>query len=175
LLHFHMPARRLEKLAASIGADVPFFIQARPARARGIGDRLTPLMRVPSWWLIILYPGFPVSTSWVYKNLRCNLTKSRPNTSISTLLSSAPKFPDLLVNDLEAVTIKRHPRVGLLKETLLELGAEGALMTGSGSSVFGIFGSRVKANNAYRTLRRTNDIQAFLAQVIGRPKELPNR
>jgi 4-diphosphocytidyl-2-C-methyl-D-erythritol kinase len=166
LLDLHFTARELEKLASSLGADVPFFIRARPARARGIGDRLTPLKRVPSCWLIILYPGFPASTAWVYKNLRFNLTKSHPDISIVTLLRSAPKFADLLVNDLEAVTIKRYPRVGLLKETLMELGAEGALMTGSGSSVFGIFGSRVKANNAYRTLLRTNDIKVFLAQVL---------
>ena len=167
LLKLHFSPRRLEKLAACLGADVPFFIRARPVRARGIGDRLTPLKGVPSWWLVILYPGFPVSTAWVYGNLRLNLTKSRANTKLSTLLTSAPKFADLLVNDLESVTVKRYRRIKLLKESLIELGAAGALMTGSGSAVFGIFGSREKAKSAYRKLRKTNGIQVLLAQVIG--------
>ena len=113
LLKLHFSPRRLEKLAACLGADVPFFIRARPVRARGIGDRLTPLKRVPPWWLVILYPGFPVSTAWVYGNLRLNLTKSRANTKLSTLLTSAPKFADLLVNDLELVTVKRYRRIKL--------------------------------------------------------------
>jgi 4-diphosphocytidyl-2-C-methyl-D-erythritol kinase len=175
LLKLHFSPRRLEKLAACIGADVPFFIRARPVRARGIGDKLTPLKRVPSWWLVILYPGFPVSTAWVYGNLRLNLTKSRANTKLSTLLTSAPKFADLLVNDLEVVTVKRYRRIKLLKDSLIELGAAKALMTGSGSAVFGIFGSREKAEMAYRKLRKTNDIQVLLAQIIGRPGLLPGR
>lgn len=175
LLKLHFSPRRLEKLAACLGADVPFFIRARPVRARGIGDRLTPLKRVPPWWLVILYPGFPVSTAWVYGNLRLNLTKSRANTKLSTLLTSAPKFADLLVNDLEVVTVKRYRRIKRLKDSLIELGAARALMTGSGSAVFGIFGSREKAKMAYRKLRKTNDIQVLLAQVIGRPGQLPGR
>ena len=73
------------------------------------------------------------------------------------------------MNDLEAVTVKRYRRIKLIKESLVKLGAAGALMTGSGSAVFGIFGSREKAKKAYRKLRRTKDIQVFLAQVISRP------
>jgi 4-diphosphocytidyl-2-C-methyl-D-erythritol kinase len=175
LLNLHFSPRRLEKLASCLGADVPFFIRARPVRARGIGDRLTPLKRVPPWWLVILYPGFPVSTAWVYGKLRLNLTKSRANTKLSTLLTSAAKFADLLVNDLEVVTLKRYPRIKRLKDSLIELGAAGALMTGSGAAVFGIFGSREKAKSAYRKLRKTNGIQVLLAQVIGRPGQLPGR
>jgi 4-diphosphocytidyl-2-C-methyl-D-erythritol kinase len=175
LLNLHFSPRRLEKLASCLGADVPFFIRARPVRARGIGDRLTPLKRVPPWWLVILYPGFPVSTAWVYGKLRLNLTKSRANTKLSTLLTSAAKFADLLVNDLEVVTLKRYPRIKRLKDSLIELGAAGALMTGSGAAVFGIFGSREKAKSAYRKLRKTDGIQVLLAQVIGRPGQLPGR
>ncbi len=175
VLKLGLSTRQLEKLGSSLGADVPFLIRALPARARGIGDRLTPLEYLPSWWLVILYPGFPVSTAWVYKNWRQNLTKSRSNTSISYLLRSAPDFADLLVNDLEVVVDKRYRHVGKLKADLIELGADGAAMSGSGSAVFGIFGSREKAKKAYLTLRSINHIQAFLAQVISRPRQLPDR
>jgi 4-diphosphocytidyl-2-C-methyl-D-erythritol kinase len=169
LLKLRFSAARLEKFALNLGADVPFFIRARPSRARGIGEKLTPLRNVPPWWVVILYPGFAVSTAWVYSNVPQNLTKSLVNTRLYTLLTRAPKFADLLVNDLETVTVKRYRRIKLMKDSLLRSGAAGALMTGSGSAVFGIFGSREKANKAYRTLRRTDDIQAFLAQVISRP------
>jgi 4-diphosphocytidyl-2-C-methyl-D-erythritol kinase len=168
LLKLHFSESRLEKLGLSLGADVPFFIRGRPARARGVGEKLTPLKKVPRWWLVILYPGFPVSTAWVYSNLRQNLTKSNANTRLYTSLTRAPKFADLLINDLEAVTVKRYRRIKLMKESLIKAGAAGALMTGSGSAVFGIFGSREKANKAYQTLRKLHDIRAFLAQVISR-------
>jgi 4-diphosphocytidyl-2-C-methyl-D-erythritol kinase len=169
LLKLHFSESRLEKLALQLGADVPFFIRARPSRARGVGEQLTPLRNIPACWVVILYPGFPVSTAWVYGNLPQNLTKFQPKTRVYTLLTRAPKFADLLVNDLEAVTVKRYGRIKVLKDRLIEKGAAGALMTGSGSAVFGIFGSREKAKKAYQTLRRTDHIQAFLAQVISRP------
>jgi 4-diphosphocytidyl-2-C-methyl-D-erythritol kinase len=169
LLKLGFSAARLEKLALRLGADVPFFIRARPSRARGIGEKLTPLRNVRPWWVVILYPGFAVSTAWVYGNVPQNLTKSHANTRLYTLLTRAPKFADLLVNDLEAVTVKRYRRITVMKDSLIEMGAAGALMTGSGSAVFGIFGSREKANKAYRTLRKRDDIQVFIAQVISRP------
>jgi 4-diphosphocytidyl-2-C-methyl-D-erythritol kinase len=168
LLNLRFSPRRLERLASTLGADVPFFIRTRPSRARGIGDRLAPLTRVAPWWLVILYPGFPVSTAWAYRRYGHNLTKSRSNTKVSTLLTGAPKFADLFVNDLEAVTVKRYPRIKLLKDTLIDSGAVGASMTGSGSAVFGAYGSREKAEAAYQKLRKMNNIQAFLAQVVGR-------
>jgi 4-diphosphocytidyl-2-C-methyl-D-erythritol kinase len=170
LLKLRFSKSRLEKLGLHLGADVPFFIRARPARAQGIGEKLTPLRNVPPWWMVILYPGFAVSTAWAYGNLPQNLTKSDPKTRLYTLLTRAPKFADLLVNDLEAVTVKRYRRIKPLKESLLKMGAAGALMTGSGSAVFGIFGSREMADEAYERLRKTNGIQAFLAQIISRPK-----
>jgi 4-diphosphocytidyl-2-C-methyl-D-erythritol kinase len=169
LLKLRFSKSRLEKLAARLGADVPFFIRARPSRARGVGEKLLPLRNLAPWWVVILYPGFPVSTAWAYGNLRLNLTKSQVDTRLYTLLTRAPKFADLLVNDLEPVTVKRYRRIKLMKDSLIKMGAAGALMSGSGSAVFGIFGSREQANKAYKTLRRTDDIQAFLAQVISRP------
>ena len=57
----------LEEMSSTLGADVPFFVKGVPARARGIGERLTPLRGIPRLWFIILYPNFPVSTAWVYR------------------------------------------------------------------------------------------------------------
>ena len=157
---------RLEKLASTLGADVPFFIRGVPARARGIGERLTPLQKVPRFWLIILYPNMRVATAWVYNNLRAKLTKAIVNTSINLTLGNPARFRKLLVNDLETVTMGRYPRIGLLKEELVQQGAVGALMSGSGSSVFGVFPSRRSAEQAFRRLRKEKGVLAFLVRVL---------
>jgi 4-diphosphocytidyl-2-C-methyl-D-erythritol kinase len=168
LLGLKLSTKALEKLALSLGADVPFFIQARPVRARGIGDRLSVLKKLPHLWAIILYPKFPVSTAWVYRKLRGKLTKPSANTSINSLLGSAEGVRKLLVNDLETVTMPRFPQIKVLKSRLIQEGAIGALMSGSGSSVFGIFNSRVKAERAFQRLSKTNGAEAFLARALGR-------
>ena len=166
LLKLCLATKQLEKIALQIGADVPFFIRGRPARARGIGERLSNIRQVPRLWLVILYPGLAVSTAWVYQNLRLKLTKPSVNTSIGTSLKSFVKLNGLLTNDLEAVTIKRYPEIGVLKHRLARAGAQAVLMSGSGSSVFGIFGSKRKAQNAYRRLRNEEGAQTFLVRVL---------
>lgn len=166
LLKLRFSVARLEKLALSLGADVPFFIRARPARARGIGERLYRLRGIPRFWLVIVYPGFPVSTAWAFKKLPPTLTKPPVNTSIPTSLKRFDRLANLLVNDLESVTLKRYPKITLLKERLLHQGAAGGLMSGSGSSVFGIFSSRLEALKALRRLRQEEGCQAFLVHVL---------
>jgi 4-diphosphocytidyl-2-C-methyl-D-erythritol kinase len=166
MLRLRFSQTTLEKMALSLGADVPFFIRARPARARGIGERLYPLPRVPRFWLVIVYPGFPVSTAWAFGKLPSTLTKAPVNTSIPSSLKSFDRLANLLVNDLEIVTLKRYPKIRLLKERLLHQGAAGGLMSGSGSSVFGIFGSRRQAAKAWRRLRQEEGADAFLVHVL---------
>jgi len=166
LLKLRFSVARLEKLALSLGADVPFFIRARPARARGIGERLYRLRGIPRFWLVIVYPGFPVSTAWAFKKLPPTLTKPPVNTSIPTSLKRFDRLANLLVNDLESVTLKRYPKITLLKERLLHQGAAGGLMSGSGSSVFGIFSSRLEALKALRRLRQEEGCQTFLVHVL---------
>jgi 4-diphosphocytidyl-2-C-methyl-D-erythritol kinase len=159
-------SKQLEKLSSSLGADVPFFIKAVPVRARGIGERLTVLKGVPRLWLIILYPNLSVSSAWVYRNFAAKLTRPMVNTSITFSLGDAAKLRKLLVNDLETVTMDRHPRIGLLKDQLAREGAVGTLMSGSGSSVFGVFRSRRSAAQAFRRLRKEEGVQAFLVRVL---------
>lgn len=153
-------------LAASLGADVPFFLYGHPARAQGIGKQLRLIPSFPRLWLVILYPGFPVSTSWVYGNLAFKLTKPIENTSINFSWENRRKFKTVLVNDLERVTIRHYPQVAFLKKRLVEEGAEGALMSGSGSSVFGIFQTEQKAKQAFRRLRVEEGVQAYLVRSL---------
>jgi 4-diphosphocytidyl-2-C-methyl-D-erythritol kinase len=164
-LRLGCPRDELLSLAASLGADVPFFINRRPARAGGIGELIKPLRSLPRLWMIILYPGFPVSTGWVYENLK--LTKDIENTSINFLLRDLDEIQRVLVNDLERVTLGRYPKVGLLKERLVQEGALGALMAGSGSSVFGIFSHRESARKAFYRLRKEKGFETFLVRSLG--------
>jgi len=166
LLKLGYSAGQLEKIAVAIGADVPFFIQARPARVRGIGERLSRLGAVPRRWLVILYPGFAVSTAGVYRNLLLKLTKHSVDTSIAAPLRDLKKTGKLLINDLETVTLKRYSRIKVLKDKLLCTGAVAALMSGSGSAVFGIFASEREAKFAFCRLRQEEGARAFLARVL---------
>ena len=167
LLGLRLTVEKLETMALSLGADVPFFIRAKPARARGIGERLSGLSGLPRVWSVIIYPGFPVSTAWVYRNLPAKLTKPIVNTSIAPSLKSFDKLSNLLENDLEAVTLRRYPEIGVLKQKLLREGAPRVLMSGSGSSVFGIFASKRAALTAFERLRQEEGAQAFLVHVLG--------
>lgn len=158
--------RQLERLALRLGADVPFFIRGKPARARGIGEKLKLLPKLRRRWLVLVYPGFPVATAWVYGNLPPKLTKVGVNTSIATPLESLDKLAKLLINDLEQVAIKRYPEIGVVKTKLTLAGAVGVLMSGSGSSVFGVFKSKRSAEQAFRRMRHEEGVQAFLAHVV---------
>ena len=161
-----LSVRQLERLALQLGADVPFFIRAKPARARGIGEKLSLLPKLRRRWLVLAYPGFPVATAWVYGNLPVKLTKVSVNTSIATPLESLDTLEKLLVNDLEQVAIRRYPEIGRVKTILSLAGAVAVLMSGSGSSVFGVFRSKRWAERAYRRMQREEGVQAFLVHVL---------
>jgi 4-diphosphocytidyl-2-C-methyl-D-erythritol kinase len=166
LLKLGFSLTALEKMAVALGADVPFFVRARPVRAQGIGERLRPLRDLPRFWSVIVYPGFPVSTAWVYRNVGQKLTKPVVNTSIASSLKKFDEVARRLENDLEGVTLKQYPKIAVLKQKLLHEGALGGLMTGSGSSVFGIFASKRAAARAFRRLRKEEGAQAFLVHVL---------
>ncbi|MDF1615300.1 4-(cytidine 5'-diphospho)-2-C-methyl-D-erythritol kinase [Desulfurivibrio dismutans] len=123
-------------LARPLGADVPFFVQPSPAaRARGIGELLTPAP-VPAGvnWIVLVNPGFGVSTKWVYDNFP--LTK-QSDPAIFTGSSAAADLRPF--NDLEAVTMAGYPELEAIREQLLAAGAEAALMSGSGPTMFAVF------------------------------------
>ncbi len=166
LWRLRLSVRQLEQLALQLGADVPFFIRAKPAHARGIGEKLRLLSKLRRRWLVLVYPGFPVATAWVYRNLPSKLTRVSVNTSIATPLESLDKLDKLLINDLEQVTVRRYPEISRAKSMLSLAGAAGVLMSGSGSSVFGVFESKRLAKQAFHRMRKEEGVQAFLAHVL---------
>ena len=156
----------LVSLAGRLGADVPFFVSGRPARARGIGERLSSIGRLPKLWLVLLYPNFAVPTGWVYSNFQLKLTKTSSNNNLLEHLRTLDEISQVLLNDLETVTIGRYPGIARLKERLIEAGALGSLMSGSGSSVFGIFATQDAAREAFALLGGDHDTQAYLVNSL---------
>lgn len=157
----------LMELGAGLGSDVPFFILKGPALAKGRGEVLARA-ELPGLYYVLINPGFHVSTAWVYGNL--DLTKRAEDNNLTyskEALSDVKRIKGLLYNDLEAVTVKRHPEIAALKAALIEAGAQGSLMSGSGPTVFGIFTGEDAARLALGSLRQRFGPDYFLAAVRG--------
>lgn len=157
LLDLGLSLEELCEMGVKIGADVPFCIMGGTALAEGIGEKLTPLPSPPDCSLVIVKPDISVSTRWVYENLFADRLVHHPdiNGMIEALgEKSLTGIAERMENVLETVTEKKYPVIGEIKAQMRELGADGALMSGSGPAVFGIFGDSVKARQAYDTLKQ---------------------
>jgi 4-diphosphocytidyl-2-C-methyl-D-erythritol kinase len=157
---------RLRSMALLLGADCPFFVDARPALATGIGEALHPVSNLPKYKAIIIYPGLHISTAEVYKKLKLRLTKDQKKTNYSDFTGPNFDVRHYLSNDLEAVTENAHPEINAAKSLLNQNGALGALMSGSGSSVFGLFSAEQEARRAFAALPRRSGWQYFLAPLL---------
>jgi 4-diphosphocytidyl-2-C-methyl-D-erythritol kinase len=142
----------LMKLGVKIGADVPFFIFGAPAIASGIGDRLEPFVQLDPWRVLVIYPNLVVPTAWVYKNLNLRLTKGEKELRKLHFDNQYFNVVEHLVNDLEPVTETAFPIIKEIKRLLLANGADGAMMSGSGSAVFGLFANNERALSARTAL-----------------------
>ena len=140
--------QRLRAMALRLGADVPFFIDARPAIAQGIGEQLTPYEGLPPLWTVLIYPGFGLSTAQVYKELNFALTKSKKKLRNLPFKNGNFSATHHLHNDLEAGVGDRFTVIDKVKRALLDQGALGSLMTGSGSVVYGLFADEIGADRA---------------------------
>ena len=173
LWRLDLSKKELMKLALQLGSDVPFFILDTPlALGSGRGEVLREI-KAPGLkiWHCLVKPGFSISTKTAYQSLKSScLTPQKAN--VKMLLHSIQKgkastLARLLVNSLEVTLNKRVVTIFELKKKLLEQGALGCLMSGSGSAVFGIYPSKSSALKATRFLRRKNkNWQVFCASTV---------
>ena len=152
ILKLNFSKDRLMGIGARIGADIPFFILEKTAMATGIGEKLEPVEIRPSIWLVLVNPGWEVSTRWAYERSNFRLTKRPIHIKLSAFFNDIGHVARILHNDLESVTIAAYPEIDGIKGELLSQGAVGSLMTGSGPTVFGLFPHKRRAENAYREL-----------------------
>jgi 4-diphosphocytidyl-2-C-methyl-D-erythritol kinase len=158
--------QELADLAVCIGADVPFFLHGRVCIARGIGEILEPIENWPQFWYVIVTPPIQISTAWVYENVKLKLTTEEYDFIINVLGEEPLQVVDILENDLDSVTSAHFPVINSIKKSLLDAGAEGASMSGSGPSVFGIFRSKGQALSAKRHLTSQNLGGVFVAREV---------
>ena len=157
----------LREIAVELGADVPFFLNCKPSLATGIGEIIEPLEGWPEFWYVIVTPPIRISTMWVYHNLKLELTTKSSDCILANFRSETFKVENVLENDLENVTCAKFPIINTLKKLLVDAGAKGAMMSGSGPSVFGLFSSLANAADAEKFLISQNMGDVFLAKSIG--------
>ncbi len=163
MLGLNLSESELMKIGLQLGADVPFFIFAKPAIATGIGEKLTALDVVTPLWLVLVNPGIHVSTAWVYQNLR--LTTDKVADKIPFLYKSADDVCAILANDLEEVTLKKFPVIREIKERLMAAGARGTLMSGSGPTVFALFDDEGSARAAAKRIEKSDWFTAVVPTI----------
>ncbi len=156
----------LMQMGATLGADVPFFLFGKPALAEGAGNRLTSYPGLGRWNVVVIYPGFSISTASVYKKLNLGLTKCKNKLKCSFLKQNGFIPAQHLCNDLETVVIPQYPEITAIKKKLLEIGAAGVLMSGSGSSVFGMFSDSKTARAAGKTLASQFGGAVFVTSLL---------
>ncbi|MCX7888011.1 MAG: 4-(cytidine 5'-diphospho)-2-C-methyl-D-erythritol kinase [Verrucomicrobiae bacterium] len=152
-------ADQLHEIAAALGSDINFFLTGTAALCGGRGEQISPIPFALQATVLLVNPGFGISTKWAYQRwaqTASGLTAAPPDI---TLLLRAVERNDLagvcasLYNSLETPCLKKFPVLELLKRALREQGAAGALMSGSGSTVFGLFEAPQQAAQAAQALR----------------------
>lgn len=149
---------RLMELGLKIGADVPFCIMRGTALAEGIGEKLTALPPMPKCPILIAKPAVSVSTKRVYEQL--HLTEMTEHPDIDLIAENLKKknlkgVAENMGNILETVTVKEFPVIREIKKLMKENGALGAMMTGSGPTVFGIYHNEKEIRKAYDALKQS--------------------
>ena len=151
LYSLNISDKELEEIASQIGADVPFFIRGSIQLGEGIGDRLTPLKINISGKYLIIIPDTEIDTSWAYSKFKKDLDSSILPINFASLSNEKAISLDKLKffeNDFESIVVPTYPEIGKIKEALHALGAGFASLSGSGSTVFGIFNDDVSLDKA---------------------------
>lgn len=170
IYHLQLTQQELMDRGVKLGADIPYCIAGGTMLAEGIGEKLTELPPLPECYLLIAKPGVSVSTKWVYENLNVKELKMHPD--IDMMIEAIHKkdiieLTKRMQNILENVTESEYPQIRKIKSAMKEQGALGAMMSGSGPSVFGIFDSYKIMEAAYQHVKAIVDVkEIYMAEVV---------
>jgi 4-diphosphocytidyl-2-C-methyl-D-erythritol kinase len=153
LLNLGWSMEKMAHVGQALGSDVPFFFFAPAAIVEGRGEKVAPVRIKGSRWIVLVNPGFPVETKWAYQQLSVGRTGVQPLSDVHAALGKAAElsWEEVLQaseNDFETAVFKAHPVLHGIKRTLLAEGAEAALLSGSGATVFGVFHDEATARQA---------------------------
>ncbi len=171
LFHLELSQEKMMELGLRLGADVPFCIMRGTALAEGIGEKLTPLPSLPKCPILIAKPTGAVSTKHVYEQL--SLTPETEHPDIDGIISRIEEkdlagVAERMGNILESVTVREYPVIREIKNLMKEHGALGALMSGSGPTVFGLYPSEKEIRDAYDALKQSGLAQNVYTSEIYR-------
>ena len=170
LLKLEWGLSELCEVGAELGSDIPFFFQAPCAVVRGWGQEVTPCMINGKRWVVLVNPGFPIQTKWAYEQLasrRSEISPLDPWTQAveAKLQVSWEEVIEAMENDFELPLFPVYPILEFMKEKLRALGAQAALLSGSGATVFGVFDAPENAQAAAVQLRRDTQWHVFDAPM----------
>ena len=138
----------LSKIAVKIGADVPFFISGGTQIGDGVGELLTPINNPIDGYYLLIIPEIFISTAWAYTTLKKDLKNEIDRPNFAHFLEENNLSKVIFDNDFERIVIPTYPKIGDIKEGLLKTGAKYASLSGSGSTVFGIYDDEAEAKQA---------------------------
>lgn len=153
LLNLGWSTEKMAHVGQTLGSDVPFFFFAPSAIVEGRGERVAPVQIKGNRWVVLVNPGFPVETKWAYRQVSVGRTGVLPLSNVHAALGKASDlvWEEVLQaaeNDFEAMVFKTYPVLHRIKQKLLAKGAEAALLSGSGATVFGVFRDETTARLA---------------------------
>jgi 4-diphosphocytidyl-2-C-methyl-D-erythritol kinase len=162
-------ANQLTDVAATLGADVPFFLSGGTALGLGRGDEVYPLADLPRHWIVLLIPGFGVSTADAYNwyDTEREMGRGVSTREPQVVPGPWPSRAAQMINDLEAPIARHHPEIDQMRTALRRAGALAAAMSGSGSTVFGLFQKRAEALTAVERLSGSG-WRVLLTESLGR-------
>ncbi len=177
LWNLNLSTSEMAKLGAEIGSDVPFCVYGGTAVAHGRGEQIEPISSPPSCWVVLAKPPIGVSTSEIYQRVDMDVLKKHRRETGNECggtenMKKALQDHDFkgicqsLHNDLEYVTFQLHPEVERLKQQMIRFGGDGALMSGSGPTVFSLVRKQSRAQRMYNGLKGFCK-EVYLVRMLG--------
>jgi 4-diphosphocytidyl-2-C-methyl-D-erythritol kinase len=173
----------LAALALDLGADVPFFLDPRPALVQGIGERIAPLPGAPGLPLIVAHPGEPLATAGVFRAFDASAAALTPPGGLPRIRALPPRpgdesraaWAERVRNDLEPTATALCPAIAHLRARLRDVGALAAAMSGSGPAVYGVFESDERRDQAIAQLALAPPARAWATGTAPSPASAPGR
>lgn len=177
VLQLGWSSARMAEVGQALGSDVPFFLYAPAAIVAGRGEKVRPIQLTGGRWLVLVNPGFPVETKWAYQQLSMARKELEPLSERLRRLEASSQIAwsevvELAGNDFESPVFSAYPALREIKEELLAEGADIALLSGSGATVFGVFRDEAGAQKAASCFQDRREFKAFAVPACTGPVTL---
>jgi 4-diphosphocytidyl-2-C-methyl-D-erythritol kinase len=174
LLKLGWTTQKMAEVGQTLGSDVAFFFFGPSAIVSGRGETVRPVMMEGERWMVLAKPSFGIETKWAYQELAATRTGVRPLSTDHSGLDRCDRITWRQVasaaeNDFERPVFDKHPLLGEIKRSLVKLGAEFALLSGSGATIFGLFHDESSARRAAADLGENRDLNLFVAPTCSGP------